>query len=166
MKSKQRHVRGACLVLLAASSGGAHAAGLDRSGQDISAIFAGSGTSSFSNGQVMPSVTGTDSAGTQYDVGEDYTQTALSYTRGQGDAAAFSSIIDQPYGANTSYNDTPLTGTLSGTGVDLSSEAITLVGSYQISERVRVFGGLRARNIRSTLSLNGTAYTNAIPRNS
>lgn len=148
--------------LLLSSATLLNAAGLDRSGQNVSAIFDQSGSAGLSFGMVNPSVTGTDSAGTQYDVGESYTQTALTYTRALSEQTSLSFIMDQPFGANTFYNGDPTTGTLAGTGADLSSEAISIIGKYQITPRVSVFGGIKAESVRATVNLNGTAYASAI----
>ncbi|MBV2361094.1 hypothetical protein KUH32_15115 [Thalassococcus sp. CAU 1522] len=147
---------------LALSVGAAHAAGLDRSGQSVMAIFADDNTANLSFGYVMPSVTGKDDLGNDYDVGDAYSVIGLSYTNAINEQISYSVIFDQPYGANVTYNNSPLTSALGGTGADLSSEALTFVGKYQISDRISVFGGIKLEQVRADVALNGIAYRNAI----
>ncbi len=150
------------LTALGLGAASAHAGGLDRSGQSVSAIFNDDGMA-FSLGNTNPDVTGTDALGNSYDVGDSYEQIGLSYTRKLNDKFSIAVIADQPYGANITYNNSPLTSTLGGTGADLSSEALSFVGKYKINDRFSVFGGLKAQNVRAEVSLNGLAYQSAIP---
>lgn len=147
---------------LALSAGLAQAGGLDRSGQSVSAIFAGDNNASLSFGLVTPSVTGSDDAGNDYDVGDQYIQLGMSYTNSVNDKFSYSVIFDQPYGANVSYNNDPTTSALGGTGADLSSDAITFIGKYQVTDRVSVFAGIGAQRVRADVQLNGQAYNQAI----
>ncbi len=149
-------------LLVCAHTVTGHAAGLDRSGQSVLSIFDESGTASISVLSVSPDVTGSDSVGTQYEVGESYTQTALTYTRQINDQFSFGLVIDQPYGADTFYNGDPTVAALAGTGANLSSEAVSLLAKYQITPRFSVFGGIKGEQVRATVNLNGTAYANAI----
>ncbi|WP_415402742.1 hypothetical protein [Tateyamaria sp. SN3-11] len=154
-------VLAATAVLLSTTS--AYAAGLDRSFQGVSAIFADDNTASLSFAHVSPSVTGTDALGGSYDVGRSYEQTSLSFTKQVSDNFTLAFITDQPYGADVFYNDDPATSTLGGTAADLSSEAYKIVGKYQFTPRFSVFGGLQAQTVRASVNLNGQAYRNAIP---
>lgn len=136
---------------------------LDRSDQDISAIFNEPGTVSFSVGRVTPSITGTDdTTGTAYDVGKAFTQVGASYTTDLTDQLGLAIIYDQPYGVNVLYNGTPTTDQLAGTGADLSSHALTFVGKYQVNENFSVFAGARAQQLGGTVSLNGTTQARGI----
>ncbi len=152
--------RGVSLLALASSS--AVAGGLDRSGQSISALFSAPGSTSVSFGSVMPSIKGSDTAGNSYDVGDSYQQYGYAYTGGAADAFSYALIIDQPYGANVTYGNSPLTSTLGGTMADLSSHAATVVGRYALSPRFSLLGGVSAETVEGTVNLNGTAYRGAI----
>lgn len=105
--------------ILALASSAALAGGLDRSGQSISAIFSAPGSTSVSFGAVKPSIKGTDTVGNSYNVGDAYQQYGYSYTGGKANAFSYALIIDQPYGANVTYGNSPLTSTLRGTMADL-----------------------------------------------
>lgn len=140
-----------------------HAAGLDRSFQNTSWIFADDGTASFTFSHVNPDVTGTDAFGARYDVGESYEQTQFTYTHGLTEDVTIGVHVDQPFGADVFYNAAPAASTLGGTGADLSSEALTVLGKYQITPRISVFGGAKIQRVRASVDLNGVAYRNAIP---
>ncbi|PTX55792.1 long-subunit fatty acid transport protein [Litoreibacter ponti] len=149
---------------LAASTSLATAGGLDRSGQSVLAIFDDPNTYSFSLGYVQPSVTGSDSNGNvgSYDAGNSYTQLGLSYTNDINDRLSYTVIYDQPFGADIFYNGDPAASNLAGTRADLTSDAISILGKFQMNERFSVFGGLRVQRAGGRVSLNGQAYGNAL----
>ncbi|MBY5932409.1 hypothetical protein KUV51_05305 [Tateyamaria omphalii] len=157
---KTRALAAAALLL---SSTSVYAAGLDRSFQNVSSIFAEDNTLSFTFSHVSPDVTGTDALGSSYDVGESYEQTVLSFTKDITDKFTLGFITDQPFGADVFYNADPNTSTLGGTGADLSSEAYKLVAKYQFTPRFSLFGGVQAQTVRASVNLNGQAYRGAIP---
>ncbi|MEM6760606.1 MAG: outer membrane protein transport protein, partial [Pseudomonadota bacterium] len=153
----------ALAAVAATAATSASAAGLDRSFQSISPIFNDSGTLSFSHSRVFPSVTGSDSTGANYDVGEDYSNTTLAYTHDISDTFTLGFIIDQPFGADVFYNGDPTANNLAGTAADLSSEAFTLLGKYKLNDRVSLIGGVKAQRVnRTTVNLNGLSYAGAI----
>lgn len=159
----KKTLTGATLLALTATT--AYSAGLDRSGQSTSAIFAPNGSASVSFGYVTPSVTGRDITGTgteTYDVGETYVLPSISYTNAINDKFSYSVMFDQPYGVNVNYGGVPDDNNLSGTRADLSSQALTLAGKYQINDRFSVFGGVSVQRINAEVVLNGTAYGGAI----
>ena len=155
--------RALAVTALLLSSTSVFAAGLDRSFQNTSAIFADDNTASFTFSHVAPDVTGTDALGASYDVGRSYEQTALSFTKSITDDFSLTFITDQPYGADVFYNADPATSTLGGTGADLSSEAYKLIGKYQFTPRFSLYGGVQAQTVRASVNLNGQAYRQAIP---
>ena len=138
------------------------AGGLDRSGQDITWIFDDSGTLTASAGRVTPSVTGTDDLGNNYDVAAGYNRTSLSYTHNLTDKLTLGVQFDQPYGADILYNNSPLTSTLGGTSAKLDTDYINILARYRISDRFSVHGGVRGSRIKARVTLNGTAYRDAI----
>ena len=159
--SEMKHIASAAAALMLSTTI-VSAAGLDRSGQGVGAIFADDNTVSLSFGVVQPNVVGSDDAGNSYDVGDNYTQLGFSYTQHLTDQASIALIFDQPYGANIDYDVDPETSALGGTGADLSSESLGIIGRYQFSERFSIFGGMKVERVRADVALNGTAYANAI----
>ncbi len=164
----KKTLTGATLLALTATT--AYSAGLDRSGQSTSAIFAPNGSASVSFGYVTPSVTGSDIATAttgapgpeQYDVGESYLVPAISYTNAINDKFSYSVMFDQPYGVDVSYGGNPGANNLGGTRADLNSQALTFAGKYQINGRFSVFGGVTVQRINAEVVLSGRSYSTAI----
>ncbi|UWQ17011.1 OmpP1/FadL family transporter [Jannaschia sp. M317] len=155
------------LAALAAfvGTGAATAGGLDRSGQSVLAIFDDPMTAGIGLSYVQPSLNGADVGGATgtYDAGRSYSSYSWSFANEVNDRFSYAVIGDQPFGADIFYNDNPLTSNLGGTTADLSSDAISFIGKYQFTDRVSVFGGLRAEQAGGRVALNGLAYANAIP---
>jgi long-subunit fatty acid transport protein len=139
------------------------ATGLDRSQQSVLPVFDEPGTLGFSVTYVNPSLTGSDDVGTgSYDAADDYVQLQLSYTGAITDRLSFTLIGDQPFGADILYDEDPTTSGLGGTKADLSAEALTALLRYEFTDRVSVFGGLRAQRAGGEVALNGRAYAQAL----
>jgi long-subunit fatty acid transport protein len=154
------------VTALGIAAGPAFAAGLDRSGQSVSAIFADDATLSMQFVRVIPRVTGEDiapSAG-EYDdtVAPAHNRPSVSYTNSFTPDFNFALIYDQPYGADIDYGTSPLTSNLGGTMADLDSNALTFVARYKLNERVSVFGGVSLQRIGAEVALNGVSYRNAL----
>lgn len=147
-----------------AGAGSVMAAGLDRSGQSVLGVFDDPGTLSVGLSYVTPNLHGADTGGRtgSYDAGKPYTSYSWSFADQLNDRFSYAVIGDQPFGADVFYDDTPQTSALGGTKADLSSNAISFIGKYQISERFSVFGGLRAERAGGTVALNGQAYAQAL----
>ena len=155
----------AATALTVTSTGAAMAGGLDRSGQSVLAIFDAPNTLSFAVNRVSPDVTGEDTSvptGATYDVGNSYSSVFASYSNDINDRLSYAVIFDQPFGADVFYDANPATSLLGGTKADLSSDAISFIGKYDVTERISVFGGVRAERAGGQVALNGQAYAQAI----
>lgn len=151
-------------AILAATTTLTSAGGLDRSGQSILSIFDEDGTYSASIGYVTPSLKGTDTGGSgaTYSAGNSYTQLGFSFTNEINDRLSYGVIYDQPFGADIFYNGDPTTAALAGTRADISSNALSVLGRYKFNDNFSVFGGLKLQQAGGKVSLNGTAYGNAL----
>ena len=153
----------AAAVAAIATAGAAQAGGLDRSGQSILALFDPEDTLAFSITHVNPDLKGEDVNGPgSYDAGDSYTNYQFSYANRLNDRFSYALIADQPFGADIFYDDDPATSALGGTLADIDSDAVSLLGRYEITNRFSVFGGLRAQKVSADIALNGRAYANAI----
>lgn len=155
----------AALTGAAMAAGPAQAAGLDRSGQSLAALFADDDTATVQLGIVNPQVTGEDLAGGgEYSesVGERQLRPELSFTGRISDTMNYAVIIDHPYGADVNYGASPLTTALGGTGADLNSVGLTFAGRYALNDNFSVFGAVTIQRLDATVALNGTAYRNAL----
>ncbi|WP_371153647.1 OmpP1/FadL family transporter [Jannaschia sp. 2305UL9-9] len=147
-----------------AGAGTGFAGGLDRSGQSVLAVFDDANTASLGLSYVNPNLTGSDTGGGtgSYDAGNSYSSYSWSFANELNDRFSYAVIGDQPFGADIFYNDTPQTSNLGGTTADLTSDAISFIGKYQFTDRISVFGGLRAERAGGTVALNGQAYARAL----
>ena len=148
---------GAALLLTTTAAG---AVGLDRSNQDVTAIFETGNYAELSFGSIMPSVTGTDLAtGLPYsNVAEEFFQFGASLKMDYGANTSFALIIDQPFGADIFYPADPTTPLLGGTAAELNSIAFTAVGRYKFNDNFSIHGGVRAETLDADITLSGLGY--------
>ncbi len=156
----------AAAVLLSSTS--VFAVGLDRSNQDITAIFEDGNYVELSYGSVMPSVGGGDipavagflgAPQSAYgDVAADYSQLAGTLTYQVNDLLSVALIFDQPYGADVTYPGSGAATLLGGTSAQLDSSAITALARYRLDDNFSVHGGVRYETIDASITLSGLAF--------
>ncbi|MEM9349659.1 MAG: outer membrane protein transport protein [Pseudomonadota bacterium] len=148
-------------------AGAATAGGLDRTGQPITDIFAEGNVAKLSFGRISPSIGGTGSgiaaiplpAGTDYDnVGEDYTQVALSIKVDVTDEFSVTLINEQPFGVDLEYPGGAFSTELGGTSAELNSRSTTVIGRYKLDGGFSVHGGVRYQTVEGDIALSGFAY--------
>lgn len=142
-------------AILAATTTAATAGGLDRSGQSVGVIFKDGNWAELSFGNVNPSVSGIyTGAGnvSSGDMADSYNQLggAVKFDTGNGLGAAL--IFDQPWGAATNYANSALPPT-NGVRAELNSVGITALASYDVTDRITLYGGVRQNTIDMSISL-------------
>lgn len=133
------------------ASGAIQAGGLDRSGQDTSIILKEGGLFELTSVSVAPTVSGTN-AGYNTDTGDvapDYSMTTFAMRSDINDKMAFALIQDNPYGADVSWTN----GGLAGTSGKIESDATTALVSYNASDAITVYGGLKSQSIDVSASV-------------
>jgi long-subunit fatty acid transport protein len=147
------------VALLLLSTSMASALGLDRSGQDVTPIFATENTAELSFGFASPTLEGTDLLGNAIeDVGEDFSVLSGSLVFGVTPQLSLGLIVDQPYGADIAYGGSPAATLLGGTAANLDSTGFILLGRYRINDSISVHGGLRHVRSEAEVTLSGLAY--------
>ena len=147
---------GAALLLSTSMAG---AVGLDRSNQDITALFETGNYAELSFGNVMPNLTGIDVLGNPIDnVGNAFSQLGGSVKMDFNDQISFAFIIDRPFGADVTYGGAPASSMLGGTEAILNSTAFTAMGRYKFNDNFSVHGGLRYQTLEADITLAGLAY--------
>ncbi|WP_417258874.1 OmpP1/FadL family transporter [Celeribacter sp.] len=150
---------------LAVGATGAFAGGIDRSGQSILPIFETGNYIEFSMGVVLPSVSGTQllpagpsPAGSQSGkMAKDYVLPGAAYKRDLSDKLSFALIWDQPFGADVAYP--AATGyAYGGSTARVTSNSLTAVGRYKLSDRFSIHGGVRSITSSGEVSLS-SGYT-------
>lgn len=149
-------------VALLALSTSALAVGLDRSNQDISAIFEDGNHLGLSFGYVMPSISGSDLAafgGSPYDgVASSFSQLGASLKMQLNPAISAALIFDQPFGVDITYPGDPATSMLGGTSATLDSLALTAIARYEFTDNFSVHGGVRGEQLSADITLAGLGY--------
>lgn len=147
---------GAALLL---TTSAVSALGLDRSNQDITAIFETGNFAELSFGYITPNLTGTDVLGNPIaNVGNAFSQVGASIKMDITEQISFGLIIDEPFGADVTYGGGQFTTMLGGTEALLNSTALTAIGRYKFNESFSVHAGFRYQTLEGDITLSGLAY--------
>ena len=157
-------------ALLLMTTTAAHAVGLDRSNQDVGAIFEDGNYVELSFGAISPDISGEDvipltpAGNAEYDsVADDFYQFGASVTYRFNDQIAVALIYDQPYGADVDYPGSGAATLLGGTRAELNSDALTALVRYEFDDNWSVHGGVVVERIDGSVSLSGQAYGPILP---
>lgn len=149
---------GAAALLLGTASTAA-ALGLDRSAQDIGAIFEPGNFARLSFGYTQPTISGTDRLGNDTgNIGRDFSTVSGALTFAVDPSISVGIIVDQPYGADVRYEGNPATTLLGGTAAELDSLALTFLGRYRFDNGFSVHAGARQLRLDGAVTLSGQAY--------
>ncbi len=141
------------------TSTSAVAGNLDRNKTPIDLIFDEGNRAELSMTVVAPNVTGRDSSGNAVgNVGEDFGSVAAGMKLQFGQRLSFAMIYDQPYGADTQYGGSPTTTLFGGARSQAESDALTVLLSYDVTDRIAIYGGPRLVQARGNITLSGLAY--------
>lgn len=143
------------------------AAGLDRSGQSISAFLQPGNYAEAGISVLDPEVQGKDNAGNKVsDMAEDYYFPTAAIKIQATDKISLGLLYDQPFGADAQYAPesnafatvNTNTGVLEGTSVEVKTNSITALIGYQPNENWNVYAGPVYQSVKAKVSLRGTAY--------
>ncbi|QIE44394.1 hypothetical protein G5B38_01965 [Pseudohalocynthiibacter aestuariivivens] len=141
------------------AAGAATAGGLDRSGTPIDIIFEKGNYAELSFGFAAPDVTGNDILGNSIpNIANDFAMVGAAVKMQFSDTFSVGVIFDQPYAADVSYSGNRLTTMLGGTSADASSNALTILLKYNLSDRLSIYGGPRVVEADGDITLSGRAY--------
>lgn len=143
------------------------AAGLDRSGQSISAFLQPGNYAEAGISVLDPEVQGKDNADNKVsDMAEDYYFPTAAIKIQATDKISLGLLYDQPFGADSQYAPesnafatvNTNTGVLEGTSVEVKTNSITALIGYQPNENWNVYAGPVYQSVKAKVSLRGTAY--------
>lgn len=158
---------------LALYATGGFAGGIDRSGQSVSPLFEQGTYLEFSFATISPKVSGVQSGtyndGTTVvpglgqssgDMAADYTQFGFAYKRDLSEKLAMALIFDQPFGANVDYSyiDSPAPYAFTGSTAEITTNSVTAILGYKVTDRIGVHAGLRAMQSSGKVTLS-SGYT-------
>lgn len=160
----------ACLAGLVTATG-AHAGGIDRSGQRIDILFRDGNYAEIGGSWTSPSLGGRDIAqappafpfpldtGTRYgDVGDGFTGVTFGIKYDLTERISLALIGGEDFGSDIAYPGDPATSLLGGTTALADSYALTLIGRYRFTENFSVHAGLRGDWAQGEIGLSGLAY--------
>lgn len=151
-----RHLFLACVAALAT---GAHAGGLDLSGQPVTLLFRDGDYAELSLGAVAPHVVGADAAGASSgSVFGTVSDIGLGIVRALGDRWTAAVILDRPWAVRLRYDDADAAFPFAGTGAEAESVEVTGLVRYRLDRRWSVHGGLRAGRFGGEALLDGAGY--------
>ena len=139
----------------------AFAAGLDRSGQSISAFLQAGNYAEASYTVIDPTIEGKDNAGNKVsNMGEDYAFPTAAIKVQATDKISLGLLYDQPFGADSQYaaDSTTFGYGSEGTAVKVKSNNITALIGYQPTENWNVYAGPVYQTVEAKVSLRGNAY--------
>lgn len=154
------------VAALLASTVSAHAVGLDRSGQSITPLFADGNQIQLSFGFSDPTIEGTTGTvvpvpfpGAPIDnVAQTFLTWAGSIKYDVNEKFSIALIVDEPYGADTFYVESPAASALGSTGATVDSIAYTALARYKFNDNWSIHGGLRYQEVSASVTLGGFAF--------
>lgn len=144
-------------VLALAAPSAALAGGLEKSGQPVTLLFEKGDVVNLELAYGMPTVTGTDSLGSDSDdSAEDFLRYGGGVKMDFNERWSAALIIDEPYGADLAY--APSDFAFGGAFADFHSVAATGLLRYRINGNFSLHGGLRLARFGGDAATEGAAY--------
>ena len=137
------------------------AAGLDRSGQSISAFLQSGNYAEAGISILDPTVKGKDNNNNKVgDMGDNYVFATAAVKIQATDKISLGLIYDQPYGADAQYavDGSNFASTTEGTSVKVKTNNITALVGYQPTENWNIYAGPVWQTVEADISLRGAAY--------
>ncbi|MFC6051604.1 transporter [Acinetobacter sp. Ac_877] len=138
------------------------AAGLDRSGQSISAFLQSGNYAEAGISILDPTVKGKDNNNNKVgDMGDNYVFATAAVKIQATDKISLGLIYDQPYGADAQYavDGSDFASSTEGTSVKVKTNNITTLLGYQPTENWNFYAGPVWQTVEADISLRGAAYS-------
>lgn len=137
------------------------AAGLDRSGQSISAFLQPGNYAEAGISVLDPTVEGKDNSGHKVgDMGDDYYFPSAAVKVQATDKISLGLLYDQPYGADATYqvDGSNFSNGVEGTSVEVKTNNLTALIGYQPNENWNFYAGPVWQTVEADIKLRGNAY--------
>jgi len=138
------------------------AAGLDRSGQSISAFLQPGNYAEAGISVLDPEVKGKDKSGNNVgDMGDDYYFPSAAIKVQATDKVSLGLLYDQPYGADATYqvDGSNFSNGVEGTSVEVKTNNLTALIGYQPNENWNFYAGPVWQTVEADIKLRGAAYS-------
>lgn len=137
-----------CVAALVAAAGAANAGTLERSSLPIDLMFDRGNVLQFSAVSPRPDLSAAP-FGSEGSVFNDFTMLGFAYKTDINEKLSFGLFVNQPFGADNGY----ATGPVAGYSIDLESNEMAAVVSYQYTDRLSLHGGARIVKTEMDLSV-------------
>ncbi|WP_291370505.1 MULTISPECIES: OmpP1/FadL family transporter [unclassified Acinetobacter] len=157
---KLNKIHSAILISLLPSTS-VFAAGLDRSGQSISAFLQPGNYAEAGISVLDPEVKGKDKSGNNVgDMGDDYYFPSAAIKVQATDKVSLGLLYDQPYGADATYqvDGSNFSNGVEGTSVKVKTNNLTALIGYQPNENWNFYAGPVWQTVEADIKLRGNAY--------
>lgn len=141
------------------------AAGLERSAQQIDALFEKGTYAEVGYTHISPDIQGIDASGHHIsDLAEDYQTLAYAVKTDLSPNLRLAFIFDEPYGAKVKFKgDSDFIATNfpvsdSNTRLEVKSKNLTTLLGYNLNKNVMIYSGLGAQELQTNVHLRGLAY--------
>ncbi len=138
------------------------AAGLDRSGQSISAFLQPGNYAEAGISVLDPEVKGKDKSGNNVsDMGDDYYFPSAAIKVQATDKVSLGLLYDKPYGADATYqvDGSDFSNGVEGTSVEVKTNNLTALIGYQPNENWNFYAGPVWQTVEADIKLRGAAYS-------
>ena len=138
------------------------AAGLDRSGQSISAFLQQGNYAEAGISVLDPTVKGKDNSGNKVeDMGDDYYFPSAAIKVQATDKISIGLLYDQPYGADATYqvDGSSFSNGSEGTSVEVRTNNLTALIGYQPNENWNFYAGPVWQTVEADIKLRGATYS-------
>ena len=138
------------------------AAGLDRSGQSISAFLQQGNYAEAGISVLDPTVKGKDNSGNKVeDMGDDYYFPSAAIKVQATDKISLGLLYDQPYGADATYqvDGSSFSNGSEGTSVEVRTNNLTALIGYQPNENWNFYAGPVWQTVEADIKLRGATYS-------
>ncbi|MGH1399714.1 outer membrane protein transport protein [Acinetobacter sp. PK01] len=153
------------IAVLSVLSGQTFAAGLERSPQQIDALFEKGTYAEVSYTHIDPDVQGTDTSGNHIsDLAEDFQTMGYAVKTDLNPSFRLALIYDEPYGAKVKFEGennfiaTNLPASDAYTRVEVKSKNLTTLLGYNLNKNFMIYGGPALQELQADVHLRGLTY--------
>ena len=154
-----------CIAMLSVVAGQTFAGGLERSPQQIDALFERGTYADIGYTHISPDIQGTDFKGNHVsDLASDYQSMNYAVKTDLTPSLRLAVIYDEPYGAkvkfsgNNNFVSTTLPADDAQTRVEVRSKNVTTLLGYNLNKNFMVYGGPAIQELDGDVHLRGVTY--------
>lgn len=153
------------IMMAIGAASGAHAAALERSAQQVDALFEAGTYAEIGYVHISPEITGQDTSGNSIsDMAESFQTLNYAVKTNLTPSIRLAVLYDEPFGAKAGFEgdnnfvESSLSGDDAKTRVRVESRNITTLLGYNLNKNVMIYAGPALQELQADLHLRGPAY--------